>query len=117
MAIKPTLLLLQILLLLPAVTFAAEDMVKTLEIGKPAPDFDLPGIDGKRYSLDTFKDARVLVVIFTANHCPTAQAYEDRIIQLVNDYRHKGVAVVCISSNNPAAKRSWAQDHDPINPF
>src|ERR1700761_2602982 len=48
----------------------------TLTIGSPAPDFHLPGIDGKTYSLATFKSSKVLVVIFTAVHCPTAESYE-----------------------------------------
>ena len=50
-----------------------------LAIGSPAPDFSLPGIDGKTYTLASFKDAKALVVIFTAVHCPTAEVYEDRI--------------------------------------
>ncbi|MFI5153824.1 MAG: redoxin family protein, partial [Chitinophagales bacterium] len=54
---------------------------KTLPIGSPAPNFNLPGLDGKMVSLATFKDAKILVIIFTCNHCPTAQAYEDRIIR------------------------------------
>jgi peroxiredoxin len=65
-----------------------------------APDFRLPGVDGKYYSLEDFDDAKVLVLIFTCNHCPTAQAYEDRIIQLVDDYENQGVRVVAISPNS-----------------
>lgn len=76
---------------------------KTLEIGSNAPDFNLPGVDGKTYSLDDFSKDRILVVIFSCNHCPTAQAYEDRIIQLFNDYKSKGVSIVMISSNNTKA--------------
>jgi len=79
--------------------------VKTLEIGDSAPDFSLIGIDDQYYSLDSFSDADVLVMIFTANHCPTAQAYEGRIIKLVDDYKDEGVAIVGISSNHPAALR------------
>ena len=75
--------------------------VKTLDIGATAPDFKLPNIDGKYYTLQDFKDAKVLVVIFTCNHCPTAQAYEDRMIALTADYKDKGVAVVAISPNSP----------------
>ena len=77
----------------------------TLEIGSPAPDFRLPGVAGKTYSLDTFRDAEILVVVFTCNHCPTAQAYENRIKQLVTDYKAKKVAVVVISPNDPKAVR------------
>src|SRR5215471_4654717 len=78
---------------------------KTLEIGARAPDVKLKGVDDKMYSLASFKDANILVVVFTCNHCPTAQAYEDRIIQLTKDYSPKGVKVVAIMPNNPNAIR------------
>jgi peroxiredoxin len=78
---------------------------ETLEIGSPAPAFQLPGVDGKTYSLESFRDAQVLVVVFTCNHCPTAQAYEGRIQQLAADYRDKKVALVAISPNDPQAVR------------
>ena len=77
----------------------------TLVIGAKAPDFKLPGTDGKIYSLASFSKAKILVVLFTCNHCPTAQAYEDRIIKLTNDYKTKGVQVVAISPNDPGAVR------------
>jgi peroxiredoxin len=76
-----------------------------LAIGSPAPDFSLPGIDGKTYTLASFKDARALVVIFTAVHCPTAEVYEGRIKQLVADYTPKGVAFAVIQPNNAKALR------------
>jgi len=79
--------------------------IKTLQIGSPAPDFNLPGIDGNNYTLQDFAAADILVVIFTCNHCPTAQAYEDRIIDLVNDYKNNYVAFVAISPNDPLAVR------------
>ncbi len=72
-----------------------------LAIGDAAPDFKLPGVDDKEYSLASFADARLLLIVFTCNHCPTAQAYEERIIQLHADYKSKGVAVVAISPNDP----------------
>jgi peroxiredoxin len=84
---------------------AAPPDVKTLAIGSAAPDFRLPGVDGKIYSLSDFAQAKVLFVVFTCNHCPTAQAYEGRIARLHADYRDKGVAVVAISPNDPAAVR------------
>ena len=77
----------------------------TLAIGAPAPDFKLPGIDGKTYMLNTFRNAKVLVVIFMCNHCPTSQAYEKRIIQLTSDYKSKGVRVVAINPNYPGSLR------------
>ncbi len=66
--------------------------LKTLDIGANAPDFSLPGVDDKTYSLKDFADAKVLVVVFTCNHCPTAQAYEARLAKLHDDYKDKGVA-------------------------
>ena len=79
-----------------ALTFSAGVAVadppglKTLEVGASAPDFRLPGVDGKTYSLADFADAKVLVVLFTCNHCPTAQAYEDRVARLHADYETRG---------------------------
>jgi peroxiredoxin len=79
--------------------------LRTLPIGAAAPDFKLPGVDGREHTLKDFADARILVVVFTCNHCPTAQAYEDRIIRLHADYQGKGVALVAISPNDPQAVR------------
>lgn len=76
-----------------------------MAIGAPAPDFRLPGVDGKTYSLASFKNSKVLVVIFTAVHCPTAEVYENRIKKLVADYRERGVAFVVIQPNSPKALR------------
>jgi peroxiredoxin len=93
-------------LFLPAAAAVADPPgLKTLPIGSAAPDFNLPGVDGKTYSLSDFSPAKVLVVVFTCNHCPTAQAYEGRIARLQADYRDKGVALVAISPNNAAAVR------------
>ncbi|WP_394993276.1 redoxin domain-containing protein, partial [Emticicia sp.] len=65
----------------------------TLAIGSKAIDFKLPNYDGKFYSLKDFASAKALVIVFTCTHCPTAQAYEDRIKKIVVDYKSKGVAV------------------------
>ncbi len=73
----------------------------TLAIGASAPHFNLPGVDGKNYTLNSFAKASVLAIVFTCNHCPTAQAYEDRIIKLTADYANKGVAVIAIMPNDP----------------
>ena len=72
-----------------------------LEIGQKGPDFTLAGTDGKVYSLATLKDAQAVVLVFTCNHCPVAQAYEDRVIELAKSYKEKGVSVVAISPNDP----------------
>lgn len=74
--------------------------VKTLEIGTKAPTFTLPDINGKMVSLSNLSDAKVLVVVFTCVHCPTAQAYEDRLIKFTNDYKDKNVEVVAIMPNS-----------------
>lgn len=79
--------------------------LRMLPIGAAAPDFKLPGVDGREHALKDFADARILVIVFTCNHCPTAQAYEDRIIRLHADYKDKGVALVAISPNDPHAVR------------
>jgi len=79
--------------------------VPTLPLGSPAPDFKLPGVDGRTYSLADFAKAKVLVVIFTCNHCPTAQAYEERMKRIAQDYKAKGVAMVAISPSDPGGVR------------
>ncbi|MCE7055037.1 redoxin domain-containing protein [Algoriphagus sp. AGSA1] len=84
-------------------TVVEEQPVGKLTIGDEAPPFELPGIDGGFHSLDDYADADVLVINFTCNHCPTAQAYEDRFIQVVEDYKDEKVAFVAISSNSPIA--------------
>jgi thiol-disulfide isomerase/thioredoxin len=85
----------------------AEDAIlyPTLAIGSPAPDFDLPGVDGRQHKLAEFSSAKLLVVLFTCNHCPTAQAYEERVLKLDADYKGKGVVLVAISPNDPLAVR------------
>jgi peroxiredoxin len=70
-----------------------------LDIGSSAPSFNLIGIDDKEYSLDSFRDKKALIVIFSCNHCPYVQAYEDRIIAIQRNYADKDVAVVAINSN------------------
>ena len=65
-----------------------------------APPFDLAGVDGKRYTLDSFRTVRLLAVIFSCNHCPYVQAYEERMIAIQRDYGPKGVQLVLINSND-----------------
>jgi peroxiredoxin len=86
-------------------SIAASKESETLKIGSAAPAFSLPGVDGKTYTLDSFHDAEILVIVFTCDHCPTAQAYEDRIKRLAADYKDKRVALVAISPNDPSAVR------------
>jgi thiol-disulfide isomerase/thioredoxin len=77
----------------------------TLAIGAAAPDFSLQGVDGDTYSLASFSKSKYLVVIFTCDHCPTAQAYEDTIKSLVTEFKPKDVAFVAISPNDPKSIR------------
>lgn len=63
-------------------------------------DFELPGVDGKSHSLKELADKKAVIVIFSCNHCPYVQAYEDRIIEIQKDYAAKGVQVVAINSND-----------------
>ena len=84
---------------------AADVSYPTLPIGAPAPDFSLPGVDGRTYALKDFAGARILVLVFTCNHCPTAQYYEERIKRLAADYKDKGVALVAIMPNDPKSVR------------
>jgi len=74
-------------------------MAFTLQIGEKAPDFDLPGIDGRNYSLKDFEDARLLVVFFTCNHCPYVVGSEGRILALHDEFHPKGVGWIGINSN------------------
>lgn len=92
------------LLLLSFIAFADEPH-PTLAIGSPAPDFSLPGIDGKVHKLSDYSASKILVIVFTCNHCPTAQLYESRIKKLAADYQDKGVALVAIEPNNARAVR------------
>lgn len=71
-----------------------------LELGTHAPDFALPDTDGKTVSLDDFKDARALLVMFICNHCPFVIHVADELAKLGWDYQAKGVAIVAIGSNN-----------------
>lgn len=84
---------------------AADAPPQTLSLGSLAPDFNLLGVDGRQWALKDFAAARVLVVVFTCNHCPTAQYYEERLKQLVVDYKDRGLALVAISPNVPKSVR------------
>ena len=86
-----------------------------LPLGSPAPDFSLPGVDGKIHSLSDYAASPVLAVIFACNHCPISQMYEQRIQQLYNEYTPKGVAVVVIQPNDPKALRIDELDSSDIS--
>jgi Peroxiredoxin len=75
----------------------------SLQIGNPAPNFTLPGIDDRTYAVQTFADKPVLILIFSCNHCPYVQAYEDRLVSLQRDYADRGVQLVAINLNDEFA--------------
>ena len=74
-----------------------------LPIGSPAPNFELPGVDGAIHKLSDYSSSSVLVVVFICNHCPIAQMYEARVAQLAVDYKDRGVSIVAIEPNDPKA--------------
>jgi peroxiredoxin len=86
----------------PRLTPRLNTVHPTLPTGAAAPDFSLPGVDGKTHQLSEFKTP-FLVVMFISNHCPTSQLYEGRMKKLVEDYKGKGVGFVAINPNDPKA--------------
>src|ERR1700730_6126033 len=81
-----------------------------LPLGSLPPNFNLEGVDGKRYSLESFSKSTVLVVVFTCNHCPYAQAYEDRMVAIQRDYASKGVRLLAVNSND---EKAYPEDSYP----
>jgi len=88
-----------------AVHGTAAPLPEPLALGSAMPDFMLPGIDGRTYTPADFSTARVLAVVFTSNHCPTAQAYEKRFRDLVTEFGGRGLALVAINPNHAPAVR------------
>ena len=97
--------LLTLCLFFSIAALAVDENPITLKIGEKAPAFNLKGIDGKQYTLTSFKDSKFLVLVFTCNHCPTAQAYEDKLITFQNKYKSKGVRLVAINPNSDKSVR------------
>ncbi len=86
-------------------------MAFTLQIGEQAPEFNLPGIDGKNYSLADFSDAPVLIIVFSCNHCPFVTGSEERMKALYADYQDRGVAMIAINSNETDGHPTDSFDH------
>lgn len=99
---KSTVILLVCLLCLISRGTAAENPpgFHKLEIGESAPAFKLKGIDDRDWSLNDFKDSKVLVVYFTSNHCPVCHAQDPRLLTLLKELAGKSVAVVAINPNS-----------------
>ena len=87
---------------------AVPEGVKTLKPGDQAPDFNLPGVDGKNHTLAEYSDSEILAVLFTCNHCPSAQGAESRFKKLEADYKNKSFQMIAISPNDP---------NSPINAY
>lgn len=71
-----------------------------LKIGSSLPEFDLPAVDGKTYNPNMFANDQLLIIVFSCNHCPYVQAYEERIKLFQKDYGNKGVSILAVSSND-----------------
>ncbi len=81
-------------------------MAAGVSVSDKAPNWaGLPGVDGKNHSLSDYKEAKVIVLVFTCNHCPVAQAYQDRLIALQKDFKARGVEVVAVNVNTIPADR------------
>src|SRR5713226_10365327 len=103
-----------LIFLMLALTASGQEAHPVLALGSPAPNFELPGVDGATHKLADYSSGAVLVVVFTCNHCPIAQMYERRITQLAADYKDRGVAVVAIQPNDPTAIRIDELDSSDI---
>jgi len=86
-------------------------MAFTLQIGDKVPDFRLPGVDGRNYSLTDFADAKLLIVVFSCNHCPYVIGSEERMVKLYADYAPKSVAMIAINSNEIDSHPTDSFDH------
>ncbi len=92
---------------------------KKLDVGDAAPQFSgLHGIDGKTYSLADMDEAEAVVLVFTCNGCPVAQAYNERFNTFVNDYKSKKVAFLAVNvSEGLAEMKSFAKDEGLKYPY
>lgn len=86
-------------------------MAFTLSIGESAPDFSLPATDGKTYSLDSFKDCRLLVVVFSCNHCPYVVGSEELMKAFALKYAPKGVGMIAINANETEGHPTDSFEH------
>ena len=86
-------------------------MAFTLRLDQTAPDFNLPGADGHSHTLKTYKEAKILIVAFTCNHCPYVIGCEDRLNHLYADYSARGVAMIAINSNETEGHPTDSFEH------
>ena len=83
----------------------------TIDVGKPAPEFNLPGVDGRNWKLSDFKDKRLVVIVFSCNHCPYVVGSEDRIMKFQGDYAARGLQLLAINSNETEGHPEDSFDH------
>ena len=72
------------------------------DFGWKAREFDLPGVDGKRYNLSNARGKNGLLVMFICNHCPYVKSIRDRIIRDTRELQQYGINTIAIMSNDPA---------------
>ncbi|OJX78298.1 thioredoxin family protein [Magnetospirillum sp. 64-120] len=73
------------------------------DFGRPAPDFDLPGIDGRNWSLRQVRGPKGTLVMFICNHCPYVQAVVDRLVRDCAQLQELGIGVAAVMSNDVVA--------------
>lgn len=83
----------------------------TIEIGEAAPEFELKGVDGNQHALSDYEDNDAIVVVFTCNHCPTAVQYEDRLIELQEEFGGRGVQLIAINPNEDEGHPTDSFEH------
>jgi peroxiredoxin len=71
-----------------------------LQIGDKAMSFKLPGVDGTEHSLNDYSGKNAVIVVFSCNHCPYVQAWQDRMVQIQSDYMSRGVQLIAINAND-----------------
>jgi peroxiredoxin len=86
-------------------------MAFTLQIGQPAPTFELPGTDGKLHSIADFDGSKVGVIVFSCNHCPYVIGSEARMIGFANRYASRGVRMIAINSNETENHPTDSMEH------
>ena len=104
-----------VMMCLISMTAMAQETHPILPLGAAAPAFALPGVDGKIHRLSDYAASPVLVIVFTCNHCPIAQMYEQRIEHMAADYKSRGVAVVAIQPNDPKAIQIGELDSSDVS--
>ncbi len=89
-----------LLTVLTTLLLAARNLAAEIEIGAAGPDFSAVGVDDQPFQLANVKDAKLVVLCFTCNDCPVARAYEERLIEFVNQFESKGVKLIAVNCNN-----------------